>query len=96
MSTLTITLEAVPDELLAMTATPEGMARARAAVLNAFGLGSEGSDLHDDYKLTLEDIEALKQGAADIDAGRVTDGRVHIAEMRQMLLDRKQARKEAA
>jgi hypothetical protein len=38
MSSLTITLEGVPDELHAMTATPEGMARARAAVLDAFGL----------------------------------------------------------
>ena len=36
MSALTITLEGVPDELLALTATSEGMARARAAVLAAF------------------------------------------------------------
>lgn len=31
-----LTIEAVPDELIALTATPEGMARARAAVLAAF------------------------------------------------------------
>jgi hypothetical protein len=32
----TITIDAVPDELNALLATPEGMARARAAVLAAF------------------------------------------------------------
>lgn len=32
----TITIDAVPDELNALLATPEGMARARAAVLGAF------------------------------------------------------------
>ena len=31
-----LTIEAVPDELVALAATPEGMARARAAVLAAF------------------------------------------------------------
>lgn len=32
----TITIDAVPDELSALIATPEGMARARAAVIAAF------------------------------------------------------------
>jgi len=32
----TITIDAVPDALTALLATPEGMARARAAVLAAF------------------------------------------------------------
>jgi hypothetical protein len=32
----TITIDAVPDRLPALLATPEGMARARAAVLAAF------------------------------------------------------------
>ncbi|WP_309712597.1 hypothetical protein [Armatimonas sp.] len=32
-----LTLE-VPDEILTLTATPEGMARAQAAVLAAFGI----------------------------------------------------------
>lgn len=43
----------------------------------------------DDYKLTPEDIEALKQGAADIDAGRVSDARANSAERRQMILQRR-------
>jgi hypothetical protein len=39
MSSLTI--DALPDDLVALTTTPEGMARARAAVLMAFGVKAE-------------------------------------------------------
>lgn len=35
-----LTLE-VPDEILTLTATPEGMARAQAAVLAAFGIADD-------------------------------------------------------
>lgn len=52
----------------------------------------EGSNLRDDYKLTPDDIEALKQGAADIDAGRVSDAKTNSAERREMILKRRQER----
>jgi hypothetical protein len=38
-----LTLE-VPDEILTLTATPEGMARAQAAVLAAFGIAPEETE----------------------------------------------------
>ena len=43
----------------------------------------------DDYKLTPDDIEALKRGAADIDAGRVSDAKANSAERREMILKRR-------
>ena len=40
-----LTLE-VPDEILTLTATPEGMARAKAALLAAFGIAPVNTESH--------------------------------------------------
>jgi predicted transcriptional regulator len=90
MRSLTITLEGVPDELHAMTATPEGMARARAAVLDAFGLDEE----EDEYQLAAEDLASLKRGIADADAGRTLSIEESEAAGRAELIARFAARKE--
>lgn len=42
----------------------------------------------EDYKLTPDDIEALKQGAADSDAGRVSDGPTNMARRFEKLKQR--------
>jgi hypothetical protein len=91
MRSLTITLEGVPDELHAMTATPEGMARARAAVLDAFGMEEE-DEIEEDLS-TIPDIlmkvspNALKKAQADIDAGKGIAGDDFLAELRRPLAD---------
>lgn len=50
---------------------------------------------NDNYKLTPEDIQALREGAADSDAGRVSDARANSAERREMILQRQKARIQA-
>ncbi len=42
----------------------------------------------DDYKLTAEDIQALREGAADSDAGRVSDGHSNMARRFEKLKQR--------
>jgi hypothetical protein len=42
----------------------------------------------DDYKLTAEDIQALREGAADSDAGRVSDGHANMARRFEKLKQR--------
>jgi hypothetical protein len=42
-----VTLPDMPDELAAKLTTPEGMARARAAVLAAFGMGDQAESTAD-------------------------------------------------
>ena len=60
MSSLTI--DSLPDELIAMATTPEGMARARAAILEAFGLEPEpikvSTELYDSLMERLDRIES--------------------------------------
>lgn len=50
----------------------------------------------DDYKLTSQDMEALHQGAADIEAGRVSDGPTNAVRRRKKILQRLAASQEKA
>ena len=59
-----LTME-VPEEVLAMTATVEGMARAKAAVFAAFGIAMEepaplivSDELYDSFLEILDGVEA--------------------------------------
>ena len=52
------------------------------AIIEAIEAAEEEED---DYTLTPEDIESLKRGAADSDAGRVSDGRANMAARRAAL-----------
>lgn len=47
-----------------------------------------------DYQLTADDIESLRRGAADIDAGRVSDGPTNMA-LRFERLRQRQAEEKA-
>jgi hypothetical protein len=59
---LTITIDSPPAELVALAATPEGMAQVRAMVLDAFGMGDDEPDE--------ETLGRMRRGLADIEAGR--------------------------
>ena len=72
---MTLTLEVLPETARRIASNPEALRRAGEMIDAEFGADSE----EDDYKLTAEDIAALKQGAADIDAGRVSDGPTNMA-----------------
>lgn len=87
MSTLTI--DALPDELVALAATPEGMAQARAAVLDAFGLGDEDA-------VDPETLASLKRGLADIAQGRTYSFEEAYKDGREDLIARMKASKRAA
>jgi len=65
-----LTIDSLPDELVEQTATPEGMARARAAVLLAFGLQP---DEPEPVKLSAE-VEALIADRLDrIESGELKE-----------------------
>ncbi|WP_395140281.1 hypothetical protein [Armatimonas sp.] len=80
-----LTIEAVPDELVALTTTPEGMALAIAAVLDAFGMGDE--------QLDEETLAGLRRGLADIAAGRTYSFEEAYTEGREELIARMKASK---
>ena len=71
---MTLTIDALPEEVVALTATPEGMARARAAVLHAFGIlpHEEAPDVVEAEGEALDELlGALKESDEDIVAGRI-------------------------
>jgi len=88
MSTLTITLEAVPDELVALASTPEGLAQVRAELLDALGMGDE--------QLDEETLGRLQRGQADIKAGRTYSFEEAYKDGREDLIARMKASKRAA
>lgn len=84
MSTLTLN---VPDDLLTKL---EARAAAIGEDRNNYALAVLTRDLEtvpedEDFPLTPEVIEALKQGAADIEAGRTSNGRENMARRRAAL-----------
>nr|WP_309694404.1 hypothetical protein [Armatimonas sp.] len=81
---MTLTLEVLPETARRIADNPEALRRAGEIIDAEFGADAE----EDDYKLTAEDIEALKRGAADIDAGRVSDGPTNAARRREKILQR--------
>lgn len=85
----TITLEISDDLAAAINANPDLQARAAALITRHFPMDDEEDE---EYPLTPEDIASLKRGAADSDAGRYSDGRTHVAEMREYLRQRQEAR----
>lgn len=86
MSNLTITLEAVPDELVAMASTPEGLARVRAELLDALGMGDEDS-------VDPETLASLRRGLADIAEGRTYSFEESYKTSREDLIARMKATK---
>ena len=88
---MTLTVEISPETHQRIADDPEAMAYVAKMIEDAYGK----PDKEEDYKLTDADIEALRAGAADIEAGRVHDGRDTIAAMRQKLQERR-VRAEAA
>lgn len=80
-----LTLE-VPDEVLALTATPEGMARAKAAVLAAFGIAPaepESLKISDElYDSLLEIIDGVEAGTIKT---KPFDAEVALARGRELL-----------
>jgi hypothetical protein len=83
MSALTITIDSPPEELVALAATPEGMAQVRAIVLDAFGMGDEQIDE--------ETLGRLKRGLDDIVAGRTASFEDAYTRGREELLARMSA-----
>ena len=79
---MTLTLEVSPETVRRIAGDPEALRRAAKLIDAEFG------EEQDDYKLTPDDIEALKRGAADIDAGRVSDGPTNAARRREKILQR--------
>ena len=79
---MTLTLEVSPETVRRIAGDPDALRRAAKLIDAEFG------EEHDDYKLTPDDIEALKRGAADIDAGRVSDGPTNAARRREKILQR--------
>ena len=80
---MTLTLEVSPEAVRRIAGDPEALRRAAKLIDAEFG------EEQDDYKLTPDDIEALKRGAADIDAGRVSDAKANSAERREMIRKRR-------
>jgi hypothetical protein len=83
-----LTIEAVPDELVALASTPEGMARVRAVVLDAFGMGDEEFDE--------ETLGRMRRGMADVEAGRTYSFEEAYKDGREDLLARMRASKQNA
>jgi predicted transcriptional regulator len=81
---MTLTIEVSPETIRRIAGDPEALRRAGEMIDAEFG-----TDPEDDDKLTAEDIESLKQGAADIDAGRVSDAKANSAERREMIRKRR-------
>jgi predicted transcriptional regulator len=78
-----LTLEVSPETVRRIAGDPEALRRAAKLIDAEFG------EEQDDYKLTPDDIDALKRGAADIDAGRVSDAKANSAERREMIRKRR-------
>nr|WP_309688865.1 hypothetical protein [Armatimonas sp.] len=94
-----VTIDFIPERLkLRLESTPNDMERARRLLLLAFDEDENEDQQRDeeDFLLTAEDIESLRRGAADIDAGRVHEGAAHVVEMREFIHQRQQARGNAA
>lgn len=81
MSTITMEL---PDAVAAQLATEEGMARAKSAVLAAFGM--EVSTEPDE-----ETLAGLRRGLEDITAGRTSSLETAYIQGREELLSRMRA-----
>ncbi|WP_309707652.1 hypothetical protein [Armatimonas sp.] len=70
---MTLTIDALPEEVVALTATPEGMARARMAVLHAFGIVPQENSpevVEAEGEALEELLAALKESDDDIATGR--------------------------
>ena len=92
-----VTIDFIPERLkLRLESTPNDMERARRLLLLAFDEDEDQQRDEEDFLLTAEDIESLRRGAADIDAGRVHEGAAHVVEMREFIHQRQQARGNAA
>lgn len=86
-----ITLTPETEAKLIRFATSRGLAPKEALDIALDELLDENEE-QEDYQLTAEDIEALRQGAADSDAGRFSDAKANSAERREMILQRQRAR----
>ncbi len=92
-----VTIDFIPERLkLRLESTPNDMERARRLLLLAFDEDEDQQRDEEDFLFTAEDIESLRRGAADIDAGRVHEGAAHVVEMREFIHQRQQARGNAA
>ncbi|WP_395091657.1 hypothetical protein [Armatimonas sp.] len=93
-----VTIDFIPERLkLRLESTPDDMEKARRLLLLAFDEAEDQDQQQgeEDFQLTTEDIESLRRGAADIDAGRVHEGAAHVVEMREFIRQRQQARGKA-
>ena len=79
-----------PETVRRIAGDPEAL-RSAAKLIDA-----EFGEEQDDYTLTPDDIEALKRGAADIDAGRVSDGPTNMARRFEKLNQRATEAKQRA
>lgn len=85
---MTLTLEIPEDLAPSLEAMPESQRHNFALAAMRNELLDRAEEEAEDYQLTPDDIEALKQGAADIDAGRVSDGPTNMARRFEKLKQR--------
>lgn len=91
MSSLTMTIEVSPETARRVADDPEALRKVAKIVEDAYGEDSDDQYADDDYKFSPEDMEAIRQGIEDSDAGRFSDGLTNMAHRFEKLRQRQAA-----
>lgn len=87
----TITLAVPPDVAARLESDSAARERLEAMAVAMFG-ALKPREKDEEFRLSPEDMEALRRGAEDSDAGRVSDGRTHIESLKEHIRQRQAAK----